>query len=94
MKVMNKLFNEVFAAWIVALALIGAIAAHTMLPKTPAYLVGATTTPAPRLGALSREGSAPDSDLPLVEREDPTWLDPMFGPHSTYTSLQHRRWGS
>ncbi len=93
MKVMNRYFNEVSAAWIVALALIGAIAAHTMLPKTPPHLIGAST-PAQRVGVLSREGSAPDSDLPLIERDDPTWLDPMFGPQSTYTSLQHRRWGS
>ena len=94
MKVMNKYFNEVSAAWIVAVALIGAIAAHTLLPKTPSYLIGASSTPAPRVGVLSREGSAPNSGLPLTERDDPTWLDPMFGPQPTYTSLQHRRLGS
>lgn len=65
---MTKNFAEMLAAWIVALALIGAIAAHTFLPKTPPHLAGVTPAHTPRTTAL-RDGPSnlSESGLPLVE---------------------------
>jgi hypothetical protein len=65
---MDKFFNEVVAAWIVAIALVGAMAAHTLLPKTPPHFAGVVSANTPRPAAnLPNPGVKGDSDLPLVE---------------------------
>ncbi|HEX9461668.1 MAG TPA: hypothetical protein VGB82_03640 [Alphaproteobacteria bacterium] len=62
---MKSNYTEVAAAWIVAVALIAAIAAHTFLPATPPDLShGAIPAAASRVGVGA---PASDTDLPLVE---------------------------
>ena len=43
---MNSHFSEVAAAWIVAVALIAAVAAHAFLPATPPHLERGVMAPA------------------------------------------------
>lgn len=67
---MNSNHSEIAAAWIVALALIAAMAAHLLLPVTPPRL-GHGVVDAARLGTSGPGGNAVrDSDLPLVELDD------------------------
>lgn len=66
--------TEVFAAWIVALALIAAMAAHALLPKTPPRLEpGVTDAGQPRPPGVARESPSrlPDLELPLYGIGDP-----------------------
>lgn len=68
---MNPNRTELFAAWIVALALIAAMGVHTFLPKTPPRLEpGVTDASQPRPPAISREMPS-DLDLPLIDLGDP-----------------------
>lgn len=61
--------SDIAAAWIVALALVAAMAAHAFLPETPPRLGhGVSGAEAARVGANFSGGSvAPDSDVPLIE---------------------------
>jgi hypothetical protein len=61
---MNKPFAELLAAWIVAFALVAAIAAHTFLPKTPPHLAGVTPATAPRQAGGP---VTPEKEMPLIE---------------------------
>jgi len=65
---MNSNRSELLAAWIVVVALIGAMGVHTLLPKTPPHLGPGITTlqQRPMLAGHSLE-----TDLPLVERGAP-----------------------
>lgn len=71
--------TNIAAAWIVALALIAAMAAHAFLPETPPRLGHGVTDPeAARIGANFFPGGssvARDTDVPLVEFGSSTRLD-------------------
>lgn len=65
----NSNYTEVVAAWIVAAALVAAVAAHTFLPATPPRLEHGVMAPA----AAARAGTpalAPDRDIPLIDSPD------------------------
>lgn len=62
---MNSNRTELLAAWIVAVALIGAMSMHALLPTTPPRVGPGVTNVQPR-PALA--GHALETDLPLVER--------------------------
>lgn len=74
---MKSNYTEVAAAWIVAVALIAAIAAHTFLPPTPPDLSHGARPAASRVGVGA---PASDTDLPLVEAPDtPSDMKPSGG---------------
>jgi hypothetical protein len=65
---MNSHYTEVAAAWIVAVALVAAIAVHTFLPDVPPRFEPGVMAP-----AASRVGPpAPraDRDVPLMDSPD------------------------
>lgn len=70
---MNQNRTELFAAWIVALALIAAMGMHALLPKTPPRLgPGVTDASQPRSPVVAREApTLPDLDLPLIDLGEP-----------------------
>jgi hypothetical protein len=73
--VMKSSVTELAAAWIVALALIGAMAMDVLLPKTPPTLgrgVAVIGTQRPPLNVPATVSPADsDSDLPLLEFHEP-----------------------
>jgi hypothetical protein len=65
---MNSHYTEVAAAWIVAIALIAAIAVHTFLPVVPPRLEPGVVSPtAARAGTPT---SNTDRDIPLIDSPD------------------------
>ncbi len=70
---MNNNRTELVAAWIVAVALVGAMGAQTLLPKAPAQVAPGVITlqPRPFLAERERSDRLSETDLPLVEPLDP-----------------------
>jgi hypothetical protein len=74
--VMKSSISELAAAWIVALALIAAMAVDVLLPKTPPALGPGVTLVGTQRPAVNVPATVPtpDMDLPLMEFGGP------FGP--------------
>jgi hypothetical protein len=79
---MNSNRTELLAAWIVAIALIGAMSAHALLPKTPSRVGPGVTTVQQRPSLAGRDlpNRALDSDLPLREVTKPSLAEGRRSP--------------
>lgn len=74
---MNSNRTELLAAWIVALALVGAMSMHALLPKTPPRVGPGVTNvqQRPILAGRDLPDRPLDSDLPLIEFVRPALAD-------------------
>jgi hypothetical protein len=79
---MNSNRTEFLAAWIVVIALIGAMSAHALLPKTPPRVGPGVTTiqQRPTLAGRDLPNRMLDSDLPLLEITKPSLAEGMSSP--------------